>query len=422
MILPGAARARVEVELEVGVRAAELLNAARADGARGARPRFVCTMTPVALSTRRSDGADRRSSSPRAERRRRRGRRRPRSSSRARSSAGARLRSRASAARPQEPRRPAAGRPTGGREAPCSQSRFGTTSRSNATRSAAARRPDLEDMLVVDRLGRTPAAALVTHENARQRIPMCRAASTSGTVDIPTRSARARASSGSRPASRSRAEPGRITPSPSESPSRAAASWASSGTPGRRRRTCRGSAAQRLVVGADERGGALEVQVVGDVDEPAGLDRGVDRAAGVRQHEAPDAEPAENAHAEDDGGRRMPLVEMRATFHHGDGTSPNRPRTSAPACPRRWRRASRGCLRRGSRPRRRRRRRSRRARCRGRPRPSGAARNGPRSRRPPRRAPRSGRALLGARVDHRDDPLDGLRRVVGHVQQIEVGR
>jgi hypothetical protein len=29
----------------------------------------------------------------------------------------------------------------------------------------------------------------VTHESARQRIPMCRAASTSGTVDMPTRSA-----------------------------------------------------------------------------------------------------------------------------------------------------------------------------------------------------------------------------------------
>ena len=29
----------------------------------------------------------------------------------------------------------------------------------------------------------------VTHEIARQRMPMCRAASTSGTVDIPTRSA-----------------------------------------------------------------------------------------------------------------------------------------------------------------------------------------------------------------------------------------
>ena len=39
---------------------------ARADGARGARPRFVWTITPVALSTRRSEGASSRSSSTRA--------------------------------------------------------------------------------------------------------------------------------------------------------------------------------------------------------------------------------------------------------------------------------------------------------------------------------------------------------------------
>ena len=38
---------------------------ARADGARGARPRFVWTITPVALSTRRREGVDRRSSSAR---------------------------------------------------------------------------------------------------------------------------------------------------------------------------------------------------------------------------------------------------------------------------------------------------------------------------------------------------------------------
>ena len=59
--------------------------------------------------------------------------------------------------------------------------------------------------------------------------------------------------------------------------------------------------------------------MVADRDEAPGLDRRVDRAAGVRQHEAPDAETAEHANAEDDGRRRMPLVEVGATLHHGDG-------------------------------------------------------------------------------------------------------
>ncbi len=42
----------------------------------------------------------------------------------------------------------------------------------------------------------------------------------------------------------------------------------------------------------------------------------IDRAAGVREHEAADPEPAEDAHAEDDLRRRMPLVQVRAALHH----------------------------------------------------------------------------------------------------------
>ena len=56
MILPRAARARAEVVLEVRVARADLATRASAASASGARPRFVWTTTPVALSTRRSRG------------------------------------------------------------------------------------------------------------------------------------------------------------------------------------------------------------------------------------------------------------------------------------------------------------------------------------------------------------------------------
>ena len=60
MVLARAARPGVEVELEVGVAAADLDDASSAACASGARPRFVWITTPVALITRRSDGGWRR--------------------------------------------------------------------------------------------------------------------------------------------------------------------------------------------------------------------------------------------------------------------------------------------------------------------------------------------------------------------------
>ena len=102
------------------------------------------------------------------------------------------------------------------------------TSRRSATRSPAARAPTSSTRSWSIGSGSTPAAALVTQESARQRIPMCRAASTSGTVDIPTRSAPSariiRISAGVSNAGPSQAA---YTPSPSASPSLSAASCAS---------------------------------------------------------------------------------------------------------------------------------------------------------------------------------------------------
>ena len=60
MILARAARAAREVELEVRVGRADLGTRSSAAAGSGARPRFVCTITPVAFSTRRRLGAARR--------------------------------------------------------------------------------------------------------------------------------------------------------------------------------------------------------------------------------------------------------------------------------------------------------------------------------------------------------------------------
>ena len=73
-----------------------------------------------------------------------------------------------------------------------------------------------------------------------------------------------------------------------------------------------------VVVRADERRGALQVEVIRDGDEPAGRHRRVDRAAGVRQDEAPHSEPSQDPDAEDDAVGRMTLVEVRPTLEHRD--------------------------------------------------------------------------------------------------------
>ena len=67
MILARAALARLEVVLEVRVSGPTSATRSRAASASGARPRLVCTRTPVAFSTRRSEGRRARASSSRTE-------------------------------------------------------------------------------------------------------------------------------------------------------------------------------------------------------------------------------------------------------------------------------------------------------------------------------------------------------------------
>ena len=91
VVLARAARAGREVVLEVRVAGRGSRTRSSAASASGARPRFVCTSTPVALRTRRSARPPRRSRAPRQRARARSPGSAPaRISSRARSSTGAR--------------------------------------------------------------------------------------------------------------------------------------------------------------------------------------------------------------------------------------------------------------------------------------------------------------------------------------------
>ena len=58
--------------------------------------------------------------------------------------------------------------------------------------------------------------------------------------------------------------------------------------------------------------------MVGEHDERPRPKRSVDRATGVREHEACDPEPSEDAHAEDDLRRGNALVQMGTALHHCD--------------------------------------------------------------------------------------------------------
>jgi hypothetical protein len=188
------ARARLEVELEVRVGAADLLDARQcrlrerrapevrvddhAGGVQHALQRGC--FEPLELCPReRSDvtGVAARADRPAGVLERRpRGRECERAG-------------RAGSARP-----PAGGRPTGA-------SREGSTDCSLGAADVSAGRPreqrrqasapgaDDEHVLVVDRLRQHAGGRVRDAREARQRMPMCRAASTSGTVDIPTRSA-----------------------------------------------------------------------------------------------------------------------------------------------------------------------------------------------------------------------------------------
>ena len=151
-------------------------------------------------------------------------------------------------------------------------------------------------------------------------MPMCRAASTSGTVDMPTVSAPSvrsmRISAGVSNAGPSQAA---YTPSPRSRPSLLCCCL-------RRRAQLRvvrvghvGEAGpEALVVRADEGRLRLEVEMVGDEHQLARLEAVVDSADSVREDERADAEQAEHADAEDDLGGRDALVEVGAATHDGD--------------------------------------------------------------------------------------------------------
>ena len=65
--------------------------------------------------------------------------------------------------------------------------------------------------------------------------------------------------------------------------------------------------------------------MVGDGDEPPGLERGVDRTAGIGEDEALDPEPPEDPDAEHDLRGRHTLVQVRTAPHHGDRDAAERP-------------------------------------------------------------------------------------------------
>ena len=73
--------------------------------------------------------------------------------------------------------------------------------------------------------------------------------------------------------------------------------------------------------------------MIGDGDEGAGDDLGVERAAGVREDEAADPEAAEHANTEDDLRRLVTLVEMRAPLEHGHRDTAERAHHERPCVP-----------------------------------------------------------------------------------------
>ena len=182
---------------------------------------------------------------------------------------------------------------------------------------------------------RIPAAMFVTQEMARQRTPMCRAASTSGTVDMPTMSppiARMkRTSAGVSYAGPSQAA---YTPSSRSMPSRAAARQC---LPAETRVVgvahVREARAKRVLVRPDERRDALQVDVVGEHHERPRVEILADPAAGVRQHERADPEAGEHPDAEHDLSPGNPSYMWARPRITASGTPAIVPRTSRPACP-----------------------------------------------------------------------------------------
>ena len=71
--------------------------------------------------------------------------------------------------------------------------------------------------------------------------------------------------------------------------------------------------AEPLVVRADQRIAAEQIDVIVDHHQRALGERGVDAAGGVGQHERLHAEPAEHADRKGHGPQIVPFVEVRAT-------------------------------------------------------------------------------------------------------------
>ena len=155
----------------------------------------------------------------------------------------------------------------------------GTSSRRSAVNDPAARAPTSSTALWSIFSGRTPAAMFVTTEIPRQRIPMCRAAITSGTVDIPARSPPTRTHEADLGRGLElRAEPGcvdtlgKLEPEPvrglvRQPPQLRVVGVAHIGE----------ARSELLVVRPDERRRPLEVHVVGDEHEHPRPERLVDR-------------------------------------------------------------------------------------------------------------------------------------------------
>ena len=153
--------------------------------------------------------------------------------------------------------------------------------------------------------------------------------------------------------------------------------------------------------------------MVGDGDERPGLERGVDRTAGVGEDEARDPEPSEDPDAEHDLRGRQTLVQVRAAPHHGDRDAAERPEDERARVAHGGRhgpardlgvRDLDGILDRVGEPA------EAAAEDDADARPGAASRLG--ARQPPGRA-RSGRALRASLGQHRRDHLDGLLGLVG---------
>ena len=76
--------------------------------------------------------------------------------------------------------------------------------------------------------------------------------------------------------------------------------------------------AEGVVVGADQRVGALHVDVVGDRHQAAGADLGAERAGGAGQEQGLAASQFQGSDGEFDGSGSRALVKMDAALHAGD--------------------------------------------------------------------------------------------------------